>query len=133
MLVVSEFRNDVKKNKKESDVAFLTLQNAATIAKSSLHFMVVTPKVIWFFFFSKIKKNCEHRLQIRTCAKEGRNGTGQYFEWMVHQSEEKNVLESTSYPLVCYRFTEWYAKPQGSLILICLPCCAIWACSEVGI
>jgi hypothetical protein len=48
---------------------------------------------------------------------------------------EKNVLESTLYllPLASKNsFTKWYAKPSRAPTLICLPCCAILACSKVG-
>jgi hypothetical protein len=47
----------------------------------------------------------------------------------------KNVLKSTSYllPLASKTsFTEWYAKPSRAPTHICLPCCAILACSKVG-
>ncbi len=47
----------------------------------------------------------------------------------------KYVLESISYLLTLASetsFTEWYAKPSRAPTLICLPCCAILACSKVG-
>jgi hypothetical protein len=48
---------------------------------------------------------------------------------------EKIVLASASYllPLASKTsFTEWFAKPSRAPTLICLPCCAILACSKVG-
>ncbi len=41
-------------------------------------------------------------------------------------------------PHICYRLpvkpaTELYEKPLPAPTLICLPCCAILACSQVGI
>ncbi len=46
--------------------------------------------------------------------------------------EKKNVSESTSKLLLLARnpiFTEWFGKSLQATALICLPCCAILACS----
>jgi hypothetical protein len=49
--------------------------------------------------------------------------------------KQKKVLELTSYLLLLASktsFAEMYAKPSRAPTLICLPCCAILACSKVG-
>ncbi len=66
-------------------------------------------------------------------AKKVRVGTGKYFKRIKGFTTYKIVLESTLYQLQLASktsFTEWYAKPSRAPTLICLPCCAILACSK---
>ncbi len=84
----------------------------------------------------------EHRLQMQICAKKKKKkkkselGQGNDLDgrWRALPLK-KNLLQSTSYllPLLASKpsFAEWYAKPLRAPTFICLPCCAILACSEV--
>jgi hypothetical protein len=68
-------------------------------------------------------------------SKEVRVGGIQYLQRIKWLNHLKNILESISYLLIIASntsFTEWFSKPWRGPTHICLPCCAILACSEVG-